>query len=260
MINKFFLPKIVILCSLLFLASCGPRYQKKSMQEIVVKSAGYKNTTSKVSLELKKLNPQEANELFDGRGHYLFKRYKRLPIIYPLHVTIQNQSNTSLVLRPHGIGLKRASNDLVIRKLKFDRSLRTVSAGFIGTWLGIQILVGGLMALLCPIAGPEIALLSVAGLAVTIGSGSGLFIATPAAMYLQNTRSAQANKIIEQDIEQKSFANQLVIEPNQTKDAMIFAHADYFKNEFPLVLFNQKNRKETIIFNVHLTSNHEIKT
>jgi hypothetical protein len=236
-----------LLVSLLALAGCGPRYTKKAVVPLSTQSAHFQETKSEVTLRVAQLNSKQADELFDGRGHYLFNEYRNRKAIYPIQLTIQNDSNDALILDVKNINLQLVSNDRVVKRMRYQGNFRAVNIAFFGTVFCIPI-----VAILFYCA--PLGLLMGAGISITTlfaGVAGGFLILTSTTSFVQHSQSKKANEQITQDINQKTFADQLIIEAGQQQEALIFADSRFYKKEF-LVSLESQNSKETISFDVQL--------
>ena len=83
-----------------------------------------------INVYCKLLTKKEGHRLFDGRGSRLLR--KRKPI-YPLYLSIENNSQRALILDPKAIGLKLINPELVAQRLYSHTSRRIVLPLILGS-------------------------------------------------------------------------------------------------------------------------------
>ncbi len=121
-INSLF---AVVLVGALVLPSCTfrPTYNRKSLTGLNSGSADYTETIDGVTVLIRKLTVSDCKEAFDGRS---FTDPKNS--ILPMHVTIRNSSDQSVVLKKRNITLALLDNEEVSKALHYNTAGRSVAA------------------------------------------------------------------------------------------------------------------------------------
>ena len=124
-INSLF---AVVLVGALVLPSCTfrPTYNRKSLTGLNSGSADYTETIDGVTVLIRKLTVSDCKEAFDGRS---FNDPKNS--ILPMHITIRNSSDQSVVLKKRNITLALLDNEEVSKALHYNTAGRSVAAALL---------------------------------------------------------------------------------------------------------------------------------
>lgn len=215
---------------LLLLPGCKQTaYNPKSLQEIHLPHTSY--LSDHVNVTCKLLNKSETHLLFDGRGSRLL--HKRRPI-YPLLLSINNNTPTPLILDPRTIGLKLINPELVAQRLYSHTSRRIVAPFLIGTlFAGATFYTAACISILGAVGG--IPALIKTGYAC-LGFSGAVAIGTPIYSYQQGHCASQLNTSIYQDVMSKSLHEPVTIEPGATHTTLLFVPHRAYNTTFAIRL------------------------
>lgn len=235
---------LAIALPLIILSGCGPRYKAKQLTPLTHTQPEFKETKNNITLAAKKLNKEEADELFDGRSNILFN--KKRPV-YPIQCSVNNGSNQTIRISKDDISLP------LIGPYRASQILRTSTGLCI-----LGPLCGGILAL------PVITYLAAIGLSLTqtytcpccifipaLAIAGGIYlIGAPSLAYALGSASSKANTAINHDLNEKMLNDCLVISPGQKKDFMLLAQGSKYQPNFTMTVANEI--KEKTIFAVSL--------
>lgn len=219
-----FIYLLPVIGTLLVLPGCKqPTYKPKSIQQISLANSS-SQTQQDITIKCKLLTKQETHVLFDGRGSRLLN--KRKPI-YPLFLSIENNTQKPLLLDPRNIALKLIHPELVAQRLYAHTSRRIIAPLIIGTLgAGITFIAAAYISLIGAIgAMPALIKSGYAGLGISAILAGG----TPYVCYQQGNQASQLNTVIYQDVLDKSLHTPAIIEPRTTLQTLLFVpHKCYF--------------------------------
>ncbi len=198
---------------------------------------------------------------FGTTGKYLTK--KRKSSIYPIELTIQNDSSTPWTFHTKDTNLKIISERYVLKRLLHKTKLRTFFAG-IGLLCGATLLLTlacptipfaflpalGIPEVFCNIIGYPLSILpeSIACITSQIGIGAGatMVAATPLVCGMRGESLERSNQSIKQLIKKLSKKT-ITIEPGEKETVCLFVRHRHYKKRFPVSLTN--NLGEKLSFN-----------
>ncbi len=229
----------ILLGTMLLLAGCvkTPSYDPRPLKSISIES-NYTAVAKNVILRVKKLTKSEIFHLFGKRGEWLENHH--LPLV-PLHISIHNLSNTSLILDPKNIDLESLSYRSVSKQLQtssIGKIIRTIGYGALIAALTMSAGIFGIMHDYSDIAGPLI------------------IISTPIIAFIKTIRSARTNGKIKRDIREKILRKKITIYPGQQYDTLLFVQSADYHSNFTLTLVEEDKSNKTITFNVGMKKNN----
>lgn len=229
---------------LFILPACGPRYKKTNLKPLTTATATYEQTKNNVCLRAKKLSKKETNELFDGRGHYLFKKRGILPVkeyaYCPVQFTIHNESNHQLSLSPEDIALKQQDIEQIVKRLKFNPLwaftkpvvISTAAFGATLSAVALTLILSGNPELILLLAGDASSFLITA--TNSIGAAIGIKDAYQA---------STCNALIKEDVLEKTLTSETFIAPQDHLNKVIFVEENNLKESFGLTLHSNTYQK-----------------
>ena len=118
---------------ILLLPGCKtPSYSLKPLQTAPSINT-HTQTKDNVTVSVKQLTPDETKNLFDGRASRLLNKRKS---IYPIYISIRNDSDHAILLNPAQISLKLATPDMIAQRL-YSHTARRIIAPLIIGMLGL---------------------------------------------------------------------------------------------------------------------------
>jgi hypothetical protein len=219
----------------------------------------YHKTKQGITLRAKKLSAEDCKSLLGTRAALLFKKRRRKKPIFPIQISITNQTRSLVALQPKDIDLELTPYNDVAHRLQ-----RSSFAQAFGKLFGGIAIAGTL------IAGSIIALSTSGVLLVVIGSikafapaaliGSSallitpffLVVATPAVSTATVVRTSRQNTAIKQELKANSLRHTVLVEPGETLDTLIFVTKQQYKQEFDITMRNPHNPQNRIPFHVKL--------
>ena len=230
-----------------------PSYNPKSLKSIALKS-DYTGIENNIILRVKKLSEAEISHLFGKRGEQ-FENH-RSPLI-PLHISIHNLSNTSLILDPENVTLDSLSYRVVSKHLQtssIGKTMRTIGYGALTATLAAgATIVGSLYGY----ASCNDSYIDNSESFIKITAPL-IIIATPIIAFVKTIRSARTNTKIKRDLKEKILRNNVTIHPGQQYDTLLFVRAIDYHAQFTLTLIEENKNKtdKTIAFNVTMKKNN----
>jgi hypothetical protein len=237
---------LLLITPIIFLPSCKRvPYHPQSLNSIKQDQA-FTHTHADISVTVKKLIKSETRALFDGRGSRLSN--KRKPI-YPLLLTIENQSAHTVILDPHHISLKLVDQSVIANRLYAHTARRIIAPlllGIVGTtasfFAAAYITIIGAIA-----AMPGIVK---AGYA-TLGLSGFFAFGSPVLSYYQGSYATMVNTAIQADLQQKALHAPLYIKPGTSIATLLFVTRRSYHPSFYINLVDQ-NTQELIRFDIDL--------
>ena len=196
--NIFWLIGLVILG---LLPACGPQYQVKRLSRRSKKyTQECAEVKSGVSIAVRKLTYRETKRLFGKRSKKLLRRRNG---IYPLHVTVANNSGDAWIVGPDSIDLDVMPPPLVADHLHTNTFGRVFGIGFISFAIWPLWIVTG----------------------------------------IQGSNSRKANKKINADIKAKTFKHDITIAPGRRYEGLLFVHQKDYRPDCTVTLTSVDGKK-----------------
>lgn len=236
-----------IFLAISLLPACGPHYRKRSLTHLQQGPADYKKTINNITLEVKKLDKNRTNSLFDGQGKHLNQLQ-----IQPLYFKITNDSNNTFMLNSSHINLIAVNQEVINNLLAknywpiagaFGKALIPLA----GSFLLLKAFTLSTHPLLLILSIPTLtvcAALIVFGTPVSIGYGC-------YSSYQAKNQVNEYNENLAEDISEKTIQDSLKIPADTTQEFIFFADAKQFKNNFDITL-TEKITQKPLTFNVTL--------
>lgn len=219
---------------IILLPACKrPIYNPKNLSQIPV-CLQHINAQNGITLQVKKLTKPEAQALFDGRGSRLLS--KRKPI-YPFYLSIENNSQNTVLLDPKNISQPLANFQVVAARLYSHTSRRILAPlliGVVGTtasfFAAAYITILGAIAVMPAVVKAGYATLGLSGI-FAIGS--------PTLSYYQGHHALAVNTAIDADLRQKMLSEPIQIKPGQSLKKLIFIPRRSYNPSFSIDLVDQ---------------------
>lgn len=208
-----------------------PGYESKPLS---VLSGRFNGTSIKkhVTVRAKVMNKKDMTDLFGRRGSWLV-RHRRSSFI-PLHISIENHGDRSLILSPELISLATVPYQTVCERMSSNGGMWAFGTLMLGYPAGILLGLGGFFAI--PI-GSSIGSSSLVNIGwISLATGFSLTVATPFVAMSNAVRSSEANKELEIDLYQKMLKDNTVIRPYEHFETLIFVKRSEYKSEFTVSL------------------------
>ena len=261
MINGGWWYRLAPVIVLLFvLPSCRKNVNVRSLRSLPT-LIDYQGSHHGIDLRVKKLNEHDCQSILGKPSHRLFKKFRKRPALCPLQISVTNNTEKLIALKPSDINLPQVPYKKVANRLSNSSLLQIfgtiVSSLFIGGFLAM----GSVLAL----GASGILLFATGSLGVTlpaavIGSSAALalpiflVIGTPVLSTVKGVQTVRANQSITRDIKQFSLHTQLIVEPYETVDVLIFVEKMHFRSAFTFNITNPEHAQNQITFNVHIPS------
>ena len=226
--------KIIIITLIPFLfTGClrVPGYDPKPLYSL----SGRFNATSikkHITVRVKVLNKKDVTDLFGRRGSWLVRN--RRSSLIPLHISIENHGDRSLVLGPDSIDIPTIPYNTVCQRLSSNGGLWAFGTLIMGYPAGLLLGLGGFFAIPIGSGIGSPALVNVGW--ISLATGFCLTVATPFVAMSNAVKSAEANKELEIDLYQKILKNNTVIRPYEHFEALIFVKRSDFKHNIAITL------------------------
>lgn len=209
----------------------------------------YESTQNNVTLRAKKLNKRETVKAFGPRGNQLFNKQRKT--IYPIQLSIENNSTELLVLKPEHIDLQLTSYRRVASRLQKNTLLQALGTLTIGVLTTAAVATGGVATLLIGGMATSVSMI-IAGTATCITAPFFLLIGTPIATTVKGIETAKANTTCKRGVKEKTLPPVLLIEPGQTIDTLIFVRKRDYSPAFDVTFVNQHEPEQLNTFAVTL--------
>lgn len=257
MIYNFFL-----ILALSLLSGCA---KEKKIQVPRLRSLSsyidYQETKHGITLCAKKLSVDDCKPLFGKRSKFLFKKSRRKQPIYPIQLSISNQTESPISLKPKNISLSLTPCKDVVARVGQNTALQVVG-GIACTVLAASLLVagavfaltsGGMFTALFGSVGASVAApLIVIGLSAVIVTPFFLVIGTPVVSTLKGVHSAQKNAMLKQELDNKTLSTELFIDQGQTIDTVIFVSRSQYNKNFTITFTQPNATTQIATFHVDL--------
>ena len=257
--GKQFTAQIFFAVVLLLLPGCAKKLTKPLRLRPLTSYLDHQSSNQGITLRVKQLSPKDCEQFLGIAAHRLFKRRHQRKPIYPIQLSITNNSHEMMALRPENISLKLADTKRVIRRLQTNSVVQvfgSIVAGFLATALiaagsifalsasGVVLLVVGSIQAFAPMA-------FLGGSALVVAPAF-LLIGTPIASTVKGIEATRQNQILQQEIKTTALRDSLLIDPYQTVDTLIFVEKKNYKQRFTISFTNPHNAQKKATFWVHL--------
>lgn len=194
------------------------------------------NPGKKVELTVRPLTRTETKSLFDGHGNRLLRKNKP---IYPLFLSIRNNTNHKYVIDRAHIGLTLASPQQVASRLYSHTARRVIGTIILGTVGTVATLFGGFyLIILGAIPAAGMPALIKAGY-VTLGLSGLIAVSAPTVSYQQGASTYSYNCQIEQDVMAHTLVDPVVIESEHEFSCLLFVSRRSYRTSFSITLVDQ---------------------
>jgi hypothetical protein len=229
-----------------------PVYNQKNLSQIPV-SCEYTHMHNGITLQIKKLSKPEAQALFDGRGNRLLSK-RKLKSIYPFYLSVENKSNSTLILDPKNISIPVASYQVIATRLYSHTSRRIVTPlliGIVGTTASF------FAAAYITILGAIAAMPAVikAGYA-TLGISGFFAVGSPVLSYYQGHYALAVNEGIDRDLKNKMLYECVEINLGQSLNKLIFIPCKSY-NSFLSIDLVEKTTGQRLSFDIELAEGEQ---
>lgn len=212
----------------------------------------YTQAQQGITLSIKNLSKAEAQTYFNERAGRLLR--KRKPI-YPLIVSVCNQSNKTFILDPKNITTDLVDPCKVASRLYAHTARRIVGTILLGTvgaafsFLGAAyITIVGVLSAVPGVIKTGYALLGLSGFFV---------IGTPFISYQQGKESLTLNYSINEDLFKKTLIQPLIIQPGLTHTFFLFVHHKAYKKVFSISFIDQETM-QSVCFDIDLAKGDQV--
>jgi hypothetical protein len=248
-----------LIASLLILPSCkNPQKAHLTMRPLAA-LIDYFDSVQGVTIRVKKLDKHDSGLLLGERSGRLFKRFRKRQPIWPIQISLTNDTNKLIALKASNISLKQVDYKRVASRLNNNSFTQIFGA------IASSVLVGGFLAMgsFLALSTSGIVLLTTGSFSVTapfavLGSSAlaaipaMLLVGTPTLSTIRGVQTAKHNRIVRQEIKKYSLKGQVVIEPHTTIDMVIFVSRSDYKPEFTIGVSHPERGDEKIEFNVKM--------
>lgn len=217
-------------------------YKKKPLRPLC-SYVTYQAKQDDIHIYAKKYDQQDCIQLFGSRGSRLI-HHKHDTCIYPIQLSIKNNSQTTWILNKNSIDLKLTPYHHVAHRIQNHTFLRMVSIVAVGTAFTTLTAIGGTTLLVIGMFTWSIPA-AIAGGALCASVPFMILVNTPMSTTVQGIQSLRTNTRIKQDIKQKSLTRTVILEPGQTTDTILFVKGSNYKPVFDLTLFDQDDAEHT---------------
>ena len=219
----------------------------------------YQSTKQGITLRAKFLSARDCIPFLGNNAHRLFKRHRRRPAIFPIQLSITNNTNKLAALEPKDIDLRLTDYHNVAERLHRNSFIQAFGGIAAGLLITATLAFGSIFALSA--SGMLLVIIgSIKALApIAIFGGSALLITpvflvigTPVVSTIKGVKTARHNRRIKNDIKEHSLKHALVVEPGETIDTLIFVQKNHYKDQFFVTFVNPENTEDRIPFHVRL--------
>lgn len=249
----------ILLAVLTLLPSCAKKLPKSLRLRPLTSYLDHQSTNQGITLRVKQLSAKDCEHFLGSSAHRLFKRHHQRQPIYPIQLSITNNTHELTSLKSENISLRLTDTKRVIRRLQKNSAAQvfgSIAAGFLATALiaagsvfalsasGVVLLIAGSMQALAPLAFLGGSALVVAPVFLLIG--------TPIASTVKGIESSRQNQILQQEIKISALKENLLIDPHQTVDTLIFIEKKNYKQKFSITFADPDHNQQKVTFLVHL--------
>lgn len=219
----------------------------------------YQETKQGITLRVKQLSQDDCKFLMGDRAKFLWKKRRRRKPIVTIQLSLTNDVNNLIALKPTDIDLKLVEYKRVARHLHRNSFMQLFGQLFAGAVITVAVAAGSIFALsatgmLVVLAGSMKAILP-----ATILGGIGI-LAPPAFLVIGGpilstaklTQSARQNAAVRQGLKTHNLRQALLVEPHQTVDTLIFVEKQNYRRNFTITIRDPKHPLKTIEFPVLL--------
>lgn len=250
----------IIAVILMIIPACKRPQAERSLRSLPT-LIDYHGSQSGIDLCVKKLNEDDCRSILGKPAQRLFKKFRKRKPISPLQISVTNNTDKLISLKPSDIDLPQVPYKKVARRLSNSSVLQMFGALFSSLFIVGFLAVGSCLAL----GASGILLFATGSLTVTIpaailGSSAAvalplfLIIGTPVLSTVRGVQTARRNQSISRDIKQFSFHNLVVVEPHETIDMLIFVERAEFRPTFTIKVTHPEKAQRQITFNVRIPS------
>lgn len=251
---------LLILCIGIGLPGCTRKLTRPLRMRPLTSYLDYQSTYENITLRVKQLSPRDCEHFLGAAAHRLFKRRHMHPPIYPLQLSITNNSAEQILLKPEDISLRLVDTRRVIKRLQTSSVAQvfgSVAAGLLVTALltagsvfalsasGVLMLVAGSMQAIAPFA--------ILGGSAFIVAPVFLLVGTPIASTMKGVEATRQNRILQHEIRTNALKTAITIDAYQTVDTLIFVEKKHYTETFTVTFSNPHDPSEKkVTFLVHL--------
>jgi phage shock protein PspC (stress-responsive transcriptional regulator) len=217
----------------------------------------YTQTFEGITVQARRLSPQEIEALFEGRGRALLRRNNP---ITPIALSITNKGEVPVVCDKSLISLPLVDYNTVLKRLYHSPARRIVLGTYtgIGTGFGLGLASFGFMALgACFVTWPAtLGSLCIGGVLFYIGSALGIasigcFVIMPVYGCISGVNAYLDNKALEQQQENVPTVQESVrIMPQTQQEFLIFARGKKLAMPFTISCVTETAEKKVTTFTV----------
>ncbi|EKD48907.1 MAG: hypothetical protein ACD_64C00072G0002 [uncultured bacterium] len=249
----------IVLCVTIFLPSCKSPEKQHLMMRPLAALIDYFNSAQGITLRVKKLDKHDSGLLLGERSARLFKRFRKRQPIWPIQISLTNDSNKLISLKASDIDLKQVDYKQVASRLNNNSFTQIFGS------IASSLLLGGLLAVgsFIALSASGILLLTTGSLSITapfavIGSSALaaipalLVVGTPVISTVRGIQTAKHNTMVRREIKNYSLKEQLIVEPYKTVDIVIFVSKSDYKSHFTIDVSHPEKAEEKVRFNVRI--------
>jgi len=217
------------------LPACVKSYKPVKLEPIAQDHADFEETTDHVTLRVKKFTQDDCVAMFGSRCKRLLNSKQA---VYPLQLTIDNQSDSDWVLKKENVDLKLAGVDSVASRIKngITPIFWTAAIGTTGAALTTYYAI-----LVCNALEIQV---SPAIMATLLLLPPIFIIGTPALIIAQALKNRTVSKQIARDLAQKALEDELYIPAHSTSTTLIFVKKKNFTDNFTVALTSDDDKEE----------------
>lgn len=249
----------ILVLAVTALPNCKNPHKAQLMMRPLAALIDYFDSSQGVTVRVKKLDRHDSGLLLGERSARLFKRFRKRQPIWPIQISLTNDTNKLIALKPSDISLKQVDYKRVASRLNnnsFTQIFGTIASsllvgGFLamGSFLalstsGIVLLATGSFSFTAPFA--------ILGSSALAAIPALLVVGTPVLSTVRGVQTAKHNKVVRQEIKKYSLKGQVVVEPRKTIDMVIFVSKPDYKPEFSINVSHPERGDEKIEFNVKM--------
>lgn len=221
----------------------------------------YQGTQNDIDLRVKKLNEHDCQSILGKSSNRLFKKFRKRRPIQPLQISITNNTNKLISIKPSDISLPQVPYKKVANRLSNNSLIQVFGAFLSSLFIGGFLAVGSFLALsatglLLFVTGSLGLTIPAAIIGIPAAAAFPLFliIGTPVISTMRGVKTVQANHAITKNIKQYALKVHTIISPHETVDMLIFVDKFAYRPSFSIKITNPQNAQKQISFNVHIPS------